>query len=32
MNEDADEFVYEEQLDDSVGLCDWMNHVMSLGS
>jgi hypothetical protein len=32
LNEDANEFVYEEQPTDSVGLCDWMNHVMSLGS
>jgi hypothetical protein len=32
MNEFADDYVCEDKLDDSVGLCDWRNPVMSLGS
>jgi hypothetical protein len=32
MNEFADDYVCEDKPDDSVGLCDWRNHVMSLGS
>jgi hypothetical protein len=32
MNEVADEFVCEDQPDDTVDLCDCRNHVMSLGS
>jgi hypothetical protein len=32
MNEVTDEFVFEDQLNDMVGLCDWRNPVMSLGS
>jgi hypothetical protein len=32
MNEFTENYVCEGQLDDSVGLCDWRNPVMSLGS
>jgi hypothetical protein len=32
MNEFADDYVCEDQPDDSVGLCDWRIPVMSLGN
>jgi hypothetical protein len=32
MNEFTDDYVCEDEPDDSIGLCDWRNLVMGLGS